>query len=489
MRLFSAGAMRAVDARAVALGYPSLLLMEAAGRAVAEVAHRRVPTARVAVLAGKGNNGGDGLVAARWLAEYGHRVGVFAAEGQKGDAAHARSALVAYGLPIEPLFPPPDLAGFDLVVDALFGTGLSRPLAGEWAALVEAVNASGLPVVAVDLPSGVPFTPHLRASATVALAGLKAENLFAPGRDAGGELWLAPIGMPPAAYEGAGEAPHLLLSGELAGLFPERPTNAHKGSVGRVLVAGGHTTYTGAPALAALGAYRAGAGLVFVAYPQGAAVNPPLEAVRIPVSEWKGEALARAKVEAAAVGMGGGPGGREAALAVLARGLPTVLDADALYPEVLAAYRQAGVPAVATPHPGEAARLIERTPAEIAADPLSAARALAARYPGAVFVLKGGPSVVAGEGALFVNTTGNPAMATGGMGDVLSGVIAALLAAGLAPLDAARLGVFWHGAAGDLVGQVGLLASEVANALPGARAAILEGRVRPPWRVLPGEDP
>ena len=330
----------------------------------------------------------------------------------------------------------------------------------------------------------MPFAPHVRAAATVALAGLKGENLFSPGRDAGGELWLAPIGMPPAAYEAAGETPRLLLSDELAGLFPERPTNAHKGSVGRVLVAGGYATYTGAPALAALGAYRAGAGLVYVAYPEGAAVQPPLEAVRIPVSTWAHEALALAKVEAVAVGMGGGPRGKEAARAVLALGLPTVLDADALHPEVLAAYQEAGVPAVATPHPGEAARLVGKAPSEVAARPLEAARELMERYPGVVFVLKGGPSVVAGEGRLFVNTTGNPAMATGGMGDVLSGVVAALLAAGLRPLDAARLGVFWHGAAGDLVGRVGLVASEVADALPEARTAILEGRVRPPWRVL-----
>jgi len=488
MRLFTAAAMRAVDARAVELGYPSLLLMEAAGRAVAEVAHGLFPKARVLVLAGKGNNGGDGLVAARWLAEFGHAVAVWAADGQKGDAARMREALHAYGIHPEPLFPLRDPAGFDLIVDALFGTGLSRPLAGAWAELVRVVNASGLPVVAVDLPSGVPFLPHIKATATVALAGLKVENLFSPGRDAGGSLWLAPIGMPEAALEAAGETPRLLTAGALAGFFPKRPANAHKGSVGRVLVAGGYATYTGAPVLAALGAYRSGAGLVFVAYPESAAVNPLVEAVRIPVPSWTPEALAPAKAEAAAVGMGGGPWGKEAAFAVLALGLPTVIDADALHPEVLVAYQSAGVPAVATPHPGEAARLIETDPQEIAADPLSAAHALVARYPGVVFVLKGGPSVVAGEGRFYVNTTGNPAMATGGMGDVLSGVIAALLAAGLSPLDAARLGVFWHGAAGDRVSRVGLLASEVANALPGAREAILAGNVGLPWRELAGSE-
>ncbi len=485
MKLFSAEAMRRVDAEAVRRGYPSLLLMEAAGRAVAEVVHRLHPGARVLVLAGKGNNGGDGLAAARWLAEWGHRVEVRAAEGQRGDAAVMREALAVYGIEPRPLFPAGDPAGYDLVVDALFGTGLTRPLVGPWAEVVERLNASGVAVVSVDLPSGVPFTPHVVARATVALAGLKTENVFSPGRDAGGELWLAPIGMPRAAFEAAGALPELLLPEALAPLFPRRSANAHKGSVGRVLVAGGFRTYVGAPALAALGAYRAGAGLVTLAHPGEAPVDPVPEVVRLPLPSWDPDMLAGARAEAVAVGMGTGPAGPEAARAVLSLELPAVLDADALHPGVLEAYQKAGVPAVATPHPGEAARLLERSPSEIGADPLGSARELAARYPGLVFVLKGGPSVIAAGEALFVNTTGNPAMATGGMGDVLSGVIAALLAAGLAPLDAARLGVFWHGAAGDQVGRVGLLASEVANALPGARQAILAGRVRPPWRSLP----
>ena len=481
--LFTPEVMRAVDAEAVRLGYPSLLLMEAAGQAVARAAHDLLPSGRVAVLAGKGNNGGDGFSAARWLLHWGHEVAVFAAEDQRGDAALMRQAAEATGLLPLPLFEALEgLAGFDLIVDALFGTGLGRPLEGAFAELVKAVNQSGLPVVAVDLPSGVPFSPHIRARRTVALAGLKTAHLFAPGRDAVGELILADIGMPEAAYAAAGALPQLPEPGDARELLPKRSSNAHKGSVGRVLIAGGYTTYTGAPALAALGAYRTGAGLVTVAYPEKAPVNPPLEAVRRPLAEWSVNALKGVKAEAAAVGMGAGPEGPAAARAVLALGLPTVLDADALQKEVVRAYADAGVPAVLTPHPGEAARLLNESPAEIAKAPLEAAKALFWRYKLPV-VLKGGPSVIAGEEGVIVNPTGNPAMATGGMGDVLSGAIAALLAAGLEPFEAAWLGVFLHGVAGDRVGRVGLVASDVAHTLPEAREAILTGRVALPWTV------
>ena len=479
--LFTPEAMRAVDAEAVRLGYPSLLLMEAAGRAVARAAHDLLPAGRVVVLAGKGNNGGDGFAAARYLLRWGHPVAVFAAEDQRGDAAIMRQAAEVSGLLTLPLFEALEgLEGFDLIVDALFGTGLSRPLEGTFAELVEAVNQSGLPVVAVDLPSGVPFTPHVRARRTVALAGLKTAHLFAPGRDAAGELILADIGMPEAAYAAAGALPQLPEPGDARELLPKRSSNAHKGSVGRVLIAGGYKTYTGAPALAALGAYRAGAGLVTVAYPEKAQVTPPLEAVRRPLADWSPRALEGVKAEAAAVGMGAGPQGPEAAQAVLALGLPTVLDADALHEEVVRAYADRGLPAVLTPHPGEAARLLDEDPSAIAKDPLEAAKALFWRYKLPV-VLKGGPTVIAGEKGVLVNPTGNPAMATGGMGDVLSGVIAALLAAGLEPFKAAWLGVFLHGVAGDRVGKVGLLASDVAHALPEAREAVELGTIRLPW--------
>nr|WP_051195787.1 bifunctional ADP-dependent NAD(P)H-hydrate dehydratase/NAD(P)H-hydrate epimerase [Meiothermus rufus] len=484
MRLYTARAMREADQKAVALGYPSLLLMEAAGLAVARQLRQHYPGRQIAVLCGKGNNGGDGLVAARWLAHWGLEVAVFAAEGQRGDAALARQALEAHGIPIHPLsaWQP---QRHTVVLDALFGTGLRGPLEGFYAALVEQINGSGLPVVAVDLPSGLPYWPHVRAGLTVALAGLKNEHLFYPHRAACGRILLEPIGMPPKALEAPG-LPELLDHTSMQALLPRRPGHAHKGSVGRVLVVGGYPSYIGAPSLAALAAYRSGAGLVTVAYPADCPVEPPLEAVRLPLAGWSPAGLQKARAEALAVGMGAGEKGVEAALAALGLARPTVLDADALHPEVLQAYAQAGLPTILTPHPGEASRLLGWPSHQIAAHPLEAAQALAQHYQGLVVVLKGGPTVLAWakseEGLrLAVNPTGNPQMATGGMGDVLSGVLAALLAAGLSPWEAARLGVYWHGLAGDLAEKPGLLAHEVAEALPEAAKRLRSGQARDFW--------
>jgi len=478
MKLYSVEAMRAADARAVELGYPSILLMEAAGRAVAAAVSRNYPNAKqIAVAAGKGNNGGDGLVAARWLHFWGYKVVVYAPEGHKGDAALARAALAAH-LPIHPLAET-NLDGVDVVVDALFGTGLSRPAAGDYAVLIEKINHAAVPAVAIDVPSGLPYKPFVKAELTVALAGLKPAHVFYPDRAACGKILLAPIGLPPEALEQP-NLPDLTTPEEMRALLPTRPGNAHKGSVGRVLVAGGALEYTGAPTLAALGAYKAGAGLVTVAYPAEASIQPPLEAVRLPVASWTNARLFDARAEAVAVGMGGGTGGGAAARAALKLKKPTVLDADALHPEVVRAYTNAVVASVITPHPGEAARFLGEDPQNIASDPLRFGRELAERFK-TVVVLKGGPTVVCQPGRCSINTSGNPAMASGGMGDVLAGVIAALLAAGLPPYDAAKLGVYLHGLAGDQVGRIGLTASELATTIPTARLQLESGLVKSFW--------
>lgn len=512
MRLFTAPAMRLADRKATQIGYPSLLLMDTAGRRVAKALLGAYPNRRAVVLCGKGNNGGDGLAAARWLRVWGCEVEVYAAEGQQGDAGAMRQALEAHAVPIGALTDWKPTPG-TVLLDALFGTGLNGPLQGFYAELVEKINQSGLPVVAADLPSGLPYSPHVEADLTLALAGLKLEHVFYPHRSACGKILLDGIGMPPGALQDE-TLPELLTPEAVQALLPSRPGNAHKGNVGRVLVVGGYTHYTGAPALTALAAYRTGAGLVTVAYPENAAVIPPLEAVRLPVADWSPEALKPAKAEAVAVGMGAGPSGKEAARAALELGLPTLLDADALHPEIVGEFAAAGIPTVITPHPGEAARLLQSATQEVAETPLEAARQLAERFAVTV-VLKGGPTVIASRRGssvtglepedqaldLAVNTTGNPAMAAGGMGDVLSGVIATFLAAGLTPWDAARLGVYLHGLAGDLLVQpssplpslaegksrrvevrVGLLAHELADALPTARERLANGGVRPYWR-------
>ena len=477
MRLFTPEAMREADRKAVERGYPSLLLMEWAGMKAARVYLELFGKAPALVLAGKGNNGGDGLVLARHLLLEGVGVRVYAAGGQTGDALLALQALLAHGVEVRPLEEASFREG-EVMVDALFGTGLKGPLTDFYAELVERVNRAGLPVLALDLPSGLPFSPHVRATATVAFAALKTPHLLQ--REACGKLYLAEIGLPKPLLERE-DLPEVASPEALRPLLPRRPLTAHKGSVGRVGVLGGYQgeglRYAGAPLLAALGAYRMGAGLVHLVVPEGAPLEP-LEAVFHPVPS---PTLPPLKAEALAVGMGGGPWGRAWALKALEARLPTVLDADALHPEVAEAYRKAGVPAVLTPHAGEAGRLLGISPEEVAQDPLGAARALAERT-GLAVVLKGNPTVVAEGERLSVNPTGNPALATGGTGDVLSGAIAALLAAGLSPFDAARLGVFLHGLAGDLLAEekeVGLLAREVAEALPRARRLLQEGRVPP----------
>ncbi|MEN2981349.1 MAG: NAD(P)H-hydrate dehydratase [Thermus sp.] len=479
MRLFTPEAMREADQKAAALGYPTLLLMEWAGMKAARLYRKLFGQAPAVVLAGKGNNGGDGLVLARHLHLEGVAVRVYAAEGQEGDALLARQALAAHGLEIRPL-EEASWRGGEVLVDALFGTGLKRPLEGLYAGLVERMNTSGLPILALDLPSGLPYAPHVRATATLAFAALKTPHLL--NREACGQLYLAEIGLPRHLLQRE-DLPEVATLEALRPLLPPRPLTAHKGSVGRVGVLGGYRgeglRYAGAPLLAALGAYRMGAGLVHLVAPEGTPLEP-LEAVFHPVNA---PSLPPMRVEALAVGMGGGAWGRAWALEALQAHLPTVLDADALHPEVVELYRRAGVRAVLTPHAGEAGRLLGLPPEGVAKDPLGAARALA-EATGQVVVLKGNPTVVAEGGRLSVNPTGNPALATGGTGDVLAGAIAALLAAGLPPFDAARLGVFLHGLAGDLLAAekgVGLLAREVAEALPRARQALASGEA--PWPI------
>jgi NAD(P)H-hydrate epimerase len=314
------------------------------------------------------------------------------------------------------------------------------------------------------------------------LAGLKHEHLFYPHRAACGKMVLDPILMPEQALL-APELPELLEPALVKGLLPKRPGDAHKGKTGRVLVMGGYPMYGGAPVLSALGAYRAGAGLVTLAYPAGVTVQAPLEVVHQALPGWKPDLLAQLKTDAIAVGMGCGSAGEDAAIAALELEKPSVLDADALHPDVLEAYKRSRLPFVITPHPGEAGRLLDMTPAEVLEDPLDSAKRLAELYHCTV-VLKGGPSIIAEKNSatrLSINTTGNAAMATGGMGDVLSGVIAAFLAIGLGGWDAARAGVYLHGLAGDRVGRIGMLAHELAEALPEAREALEGGRVKAFW--------
>ncbi|HEX5760209.1 MAG TPA: NAD(P)H-hydrate dehydratase [Thermoanaerobaculia bacterium] len=508
MRVLTAEGMRAVDRAAIdELGVPGLVLMENAALGVVEAIGEVFPrAASAAVFCGPGNNGGDGLAVARHLAVRGYRVETVLAAGGRalgGDAAVQLGICRALELPLAELPPDADLGpalaaarDADLVVDALFGTGLARPLAGQPAALVAALNELPRPRVAVDLPSGLSgsraevWEPHLRADLTVTFAAPKVAHVLPPAADSVGELVVADLGIPSWVVEGAPGALHLLVEDEAAALLPPRPPGAHKGDCGHALLIAGSAGKAGAALLAARGAVRGGAGLVTVAVPEPllAAVDlASLESMTLALPARPDGSLAEGAVErvrAALAGKGAlalGPGlGTQPETAAAVRRIarespvPLVVDADGLnafaghLPELAARM----VATILTPHPGEMGRLLGIPTAEVEADRLGAAER-AARETGAVVLLKGRRTLVATpEGAVWVIPTGNPGMATGGTGDVLTGLLAALLAQGLEPLDAALAGAYVHGLAGDLAaerqGTRGLSAGDLAEALPAA---------------------
>jgi len=504
VRLFRAASLRAADAAAAAAGVATTDLMERAGEAVAAAVLRHWPDAqRVAILCGPGNNGGDGFVAARHLARAGRdvRLAELKPGVRRGDAAWAHAGLEASGFAFTWLTsadetPPDDLplGGVDLVVDALFGTGLTRPLEGRAAAWVAAVAASGLPVLAVDVPSGVdadraaPPGACIRATRTLQLAGAVPASLLAPARSAFGRTEVVDIGIPSAILDQHTDA-RAVDDAWLASHAPRRSDDTHKYRAGTVLVVGGSRRYAGAPELSARAAYRSGAGLVTLVSDERAPDGWP-EVVWEPPRSTEG-------VPAAALRIVTAPGGeRRAGVAVIGPGLeadaadvatviaavqgPVVLDAGALLPGLREAARAHGG-AVLTPHAGEAQRLLDAlagTPRDASdamaaeRDPIAAAVRLAGAW-GAVCVLKGPGTVIAApDGRWTISAAGTSALATAGSGDVLAGVIAAFLAA--APkADAWRCSAaaaHLHGVAGVIAAErgPGTIASDVVLALPEA---------------------
>lgn len=558
MRLFRAAQMREADARAAALGIATAELMRRAGEAVARATLRRYPGTRLAVvLCGRGNNGGDGYVAASWLARHGLAVRLYelaGAGGEPGDAQDARRAYLSAGGVAEPLDErsAPEVlallaeAGRDappVVIDALFGSGLNRPLAGWLAELVEGLGR-GAPgegrarVVSIDLPSGIaadlaqPIGPHARADLTVELAGHKPAALFYPARHAYGEVVLADIGIPEEVLASCSDV-RLLRTEDVRAALPKGDPAGHKYDAGTVSVVAGSGRYLGAAELACRGAWRGGAGLVTLASAaQHPAAWPETIHERL---DWRADAGgARAWPPAGlepkrAAALVVGPGLAPAALEHLGEVLlwapgPVVLDAAALEPTALgqalgearrAAERGAGGrgPHVLTPHLGEARRLLEAlddapAPELLERDPLAAAAQLAEAY-GAVVVLKGPTTVIAAPGgSVAASTRGSPALASGGTGDVLAGLLGALLAKPARPAGPGRrpgydadrdadhganpgaglgveaafrrvcAGVWLHGVAGELAAAelgASLVAGEVAERLPGAFAAARAG--------------
>ena len=508
--LVRADEMRALEARTIELGTAGSVLMERAGAGiVAALATRCAEALRrgIVVLAGPGNNGGDGFVVARLLRERGLRVRVLLVVPETrvgGDAAGALRrwrraggrALVVAG-PEQGGRVDQALARCGLVLDALFGTGLARPLDGVAAWLVARVadtiaRRETRPVcVAVDLPSGLaadtgePLGRVLPADLTLTLGAVKIGLVLPAGRPFAGEVVPVEIGLAPEAVCSAGDLPTWSCGAALSGLLPRRGAASHKGRHGHVLIVGGAPGRSGAVVLAARAALRGGAGLVSVACPQE---SWPIVAASGPewmTEPWQGFSPTdwRARLErrdALVVGPGLGTSSEAARLVRwLVRGFagPLVLDSDAL--NVLAPLRQPlrHPDIVLTPHPGEMARLSGQATVAVQGDRIGLARRMAREWQATV-VLKGAATVVADrEGRVAVNGSGGPLLAVGGTGDVLAGLIGALRAQGLGAFDAARVGAWLHGRAADRLagrlGDRGLLASELADELPRALAEIV----------------
>jgi ADP-dependent NAD(P)H-hydrate dehydratase / NAD(P)H-hydrate epimerase len=489
--LYDAPGMRAVDRWAIeGQGVPSLELMEAAGTAVAEAVAGLAPQGPVRVVCGKGNNGGDGFVAARVLARMGFEVEallLWPGEELRGDAA---TNFERFGGEQVEGDLAPRLAGSGAVVDAIFGTGFSGAPREPAAAAIGAINGCGAPVVACDIASGVDASTGevgggaVRADLTVSFHGAKLGQRIAPGKRFTGELKVAPIGVPsgePGAPAG-GEIDPSVLS-----LAPFRGPASTKFSSGQVAVAGGSRGLTGAVRMSSLAAIRAGAGYATVAVPADLELvfelaQPEVMSVGCPGGDGclvpaSRKAVLRTFERAAAgvfgPGLGRDPGSFELAReAVLEIEAPLVLDADGLnaFAGRLEALAQRPAPTVLTPHAGELGRLLERDSDEVDAHRLASARE-AAETAGAVVVLKGDDTIVVDGGRLAVNALAAPALATAGSGDVLSGVIAAFLARGLEPFTAACAAVIAHARAGnEAARRVGaaesVIAGDVIDAVP-----------------------
>ncbi|MAI79509.1 MAG: bifunctional ADP-dependent NAD(P)H-hydrate dehydratase/NAD(P)H-hydrate epimerase [Deltaproteobacteria bacterium] len=507
--LRSAAHMRALDAFTInEIGVPADVLMESAGRVVLDVVLQRLealpnPAAsEVVVLCGRGNNGGDGLVVARHLHQRRIPVKAVLWPSQKAlssDCERNRLRAEAAGVQIEKELP--ELGSSGILVDALFGTGLSRPLQGDAAAWVDWANRvprSDWQIVSIDLPSGLDsdtgqvLGAAIQADETLALGAVKQGLALAPGRDHAGHIRLARIGiadsMEPGEPGDSFDEVGLWSSFAACVALPRRPHSGHKGHFGHVLLLAGSEGKTGAAALSAAAALRTGSGLVTLGCP--ASLEPLLaakvtEAMTAALPEEPSKSLSKSALSSildllqtrSVLGLGPGLGTedstRDLILSLLeATSLPMVIDADGLnvLGGALSSLKNREGATVLTPHPGEAGRLLGLTPAEINADRISVARRLSLET-GSIVLLKGSGTVIADPGGqTLVNPTGGAYLASAGNGDVLTGVITALIGQGLDPFHATALGAYLHGDAGDRlarrIGQSGLLAGEISAEIP-----------------------
>ena len=518
MRVLNASQMREADRRTIDdIGIPSIVLMENAGRQVVAAVNSLLGEShdrQVCVLAGRGNNGGDGFVVARVLSQHssGVIVCLIGARGDvRGDARTNLDILDRLGIAIAEVEDDeawarmaPDVMACDVIVDAIFGTGLSAPARGVVKTIADDLNASDIPVIAVDLPSGLSsdsallIGPSIVASVTVTFGAPKLPLVLPPAEATAGSLVVADIGIPASVIGGVdGPRIEFVLEREARALLPERDVDTHKGSYGHVCLMAGSPGKTGAAYLGGMAALRSGAGLVTVATPASvrsvvASLGAEYMTLALP-EDADGrvtQAAAAAVLEGAFSVLAAGPGiGTTSEQQALIRALvqdstaPLVLDADAL--AAFADGRASGFRArgdqiiVMTPHPGEMARLAGCATADVQARRIACAGDFATAH-NVIVVLKGYRTIVAApDGRVFINSTGNPGMATGGSGDVLTGAIAAWLGQSLDPVDACVLAVFLHGLAGDLaarrLGEAGLTAGDILKHLCAAERHLATG--------------
>lgn len=500
MKLALAEQMRTIDRRTQdEYGIPGVLLMERAALTLVDEARDLLgglAGKRIYLYCGKGNNGGDGLAAARLLRETGAIVtGVLLfPKGQyRGLAAENLERAAKYGVSLRDWETVTDqeLQASDLIIDAILGTGATGAATGVAAEAIERINRSGRPVLAVDLPSGIAIDsgevpgPAIRARRTVTFGLSKPGLLSFPAAEYAGEIVIKTIGFPPGLLSAAELNIECLTSAECGALLPRRKATAHKGSAGHVLVIGGSAGMTGALALATLGALRSGCGLVTAALRPG--LSFPEKPLEIITGYWPDLVGGWQRYDSIVVGPGlsTAPDGAAMLAQVLKEAtVPLVIDADGL--NLLAAGVRLGehpnAATVLTPHPGEMSRLTGLSIAAIQADRLGIARRFSSQW-GVIVVLKGARTVIATpDGRCYINPTGNPGMATAGMGDVLAGIIGGLMAQGLEASVAAPVGCYLHGLAGDRVaarlGTAGLMAGDLLSEIPRAMTAVRESSER-----------
>ncbi len=476
--------MYEADRRAIEGGIAGVELMENAGQAIADQIVKNYDVGKVAILCGPGNNGGDGFVVARLLQQQGWQVSLSLLgepSALKGDAAIMAQR---WSGPVEKLFQT-KLNEADLIVDAIFGAGLIRDIEGELAALIMQVNQNPVPVVAVDVPSGVDGLSGairgvaFKAQHTITFCRKKTGHLLMPGRGVCGEITVADIGISDEVVAGLKLSQFENTKKLWAPHFPSLTSDAHKYNRGATVVVSGPASQTGAARLAARGALRAGSGVVTVASPPGAIMVNACQLTAIMVKSFKdAQALNNllrgdARIGAVVIGPGAGRGDttRNNVRSVLEAGVSTVLDADALTSfehdpetlfEAIAEHRDRSV--VMTPHEGEFKRLF----GDIAAQKISKLEHArqAAQLSGAIIVYKGADTIIAApDGMAAINANARPSLATAGSGDVLAGIIAGLMAQEMPAFYAACAGVWLHGEAATLFGR-GLIAEDIPEMLP-----------------------